>query len=51
MVNDNPQGKLFIVSNAFMFQLMSFVGSSLIIALLLFSGRGFAAARLEPLTG
>ena len=50
MVNDNPQGKLFIVSNRFMFQLMSFVASSLIIASLLFSGRGFAAARLEPLT-
>ena len=50
MVNDNPQGKLFIVSNRLMFQLMSFIASSLIIASLLFSGRGFAAARLEPLT-
>ena len=50
MVSKNPQGKLFVVSNRFMFQLMSFVASSLIIASLLFSGRGFAAARLESLT-
>jgi hypothetical protein len=50
MVNPNPQGKLSVVSTRFMFQLMSFVASSLIIASLLFSGRGFASARLEPLT-
>ena len=50
MVSDNPQGKLFLVSNRSMFQITSFVASSLIIASLLFSGRVFAAARLEPLT-
>jgi hypothetical protein len=43
-VNDNPQGKLFIVSNRLMFQLMSFIASSLIIASLLFSG----AVSLRP---
>ena len=50
MVNDTPRDRLFAVSTRFMFQLMSFVTSSLIIASLLFTGRGFAAARLAPLT-
>ena len=50
MVSDNPQGKLFLVSNRSMFQITSFVASSLIIASLLFGGRVFAATRLEPLT-
>ncbi len=50
MVSDNPQNKAFIVSNRPMFQIISFVVRSLIVASVLFSGRVFAAAPLEPLT-
>src|SRR5882724_219987 len=51
MVNDNPQGKLFVVSNRSMFQITNFVVRSIVAASLLFGAQVFAAAaQLEPLT-